>query len=412
MITTFLARTLADTLAVSGSAIGFVPALRVETLFRTAGLPIEADPGAVEPLEAMCRSLVEDVRLAPRGRMILARRFVDNLRTRRRLLDREAAGDLPEPVDSAPPIIVTGFPRTGTTLSHRLLSLAADARAPQWCELMEPSLGPGDPTRARGRRLRKYRNAIRLSGLLAPDLRHIHELIPDGPEECTHLHELAFDSESLALAGPVRSYRSWLDERDAGQRRNRYEWQARAMRAIARDRDPNQRRSRWVLKAPQHLCQLDELFETFPEATVVRMHRDPIAAMGSTASLVACASSILTPGLPPGHGDDLLDIFEQWQSQGDEAMPRHADRVIEMHYDDLVADPTGFVEQVHDAAGIPVSGSHIDAVRRHLAARPKHHFGRHRYRLEDHGIDPEVARERFADYTARMESLRRLTPPA
>ena len=83
-----------------------------------------------------------------------------------------------------------------------------------------------------------------------------------------------------------------------------------------------------------------------------------------------------------------------------------------MHYDDLVADPTGFVERVHQAAGIPVSGSHIDAVRDHLAARPKHHFGRHRYRLEDHGIDPEVARERFADYVARMESLRRLTPRA
>lgn len=407
MIITSLARTLADTIAVSGRAIGAVPPLRAEALFRAARVPFEDDPSAAEPLEAMCRSLEEDVHLAPRGRLLLGRRFVDNLRTRRRLLDREAAGDLPETTDAAGPIIVTGFPRTGTTLSHRLLALAADARAPRWCELMEPSLGPGDPTRARRRRLRKYRTAVTISGLLAPDLRHIHELVPDGPEECTHLHELAFDSESLALAGPVRSYRAWLDERDWNQRRNRYEWQHRAMRAIVADRAPSDRGSRWVLKAPQHLCQLDELFETFPDATVVRMHRDPIAAMGSTASLVACASSILSPGLPPGHGDDLLDIFEQWQALGDEAMPRHADRVIEMHYDDLVADPIDFVERVHAAAGLPVAGEHLDEVRHHLATRPRHHFGRHRYRLEDHGVDPDLARERFAAYIDRMASLRR-----
>ena len=129
--------------------------------------------------------------------------------------------------------------------------------------------------------------------------------------------------------------------------------------------------------------------------------------MYSTASLVACASSILSPGLPPGHGDDLLDIFEQWQALGDEAMPRHADRVIEMHYDDLVADPIDFVERVHAAAGLPVAGEHLDEVRHHLATRPRHHFGRHRYRLEDHGVDPDLARERFAAYIDRMASLRR-----
>ena len=412
MITTSISRFLLDAAAVSARAIGLTPPLRVDTLFRAAGVPIEGDPGAVEPLGAMCRSIDEDIQLAPRGRLLLARRYIEALRTRRRLLDRDADGGLPDTSDPSPPIVVTGFPRTGTTLSHRLLSLAPDARAPQWCELMEPSLAPPPSPRTRHRRVRRYRHAIQLANIVAPDLRHIHELVSDGPEECTHLHELAFDSESFALVGPVRSYRAWLDDRDAAQRRSRYEWQLRAMRAIAADRDPVDRGERWVLKAPQHLCQLDDLLAAFPGATVVRMHRDPVAAMGSTASLVACASAILTPGLPPGHGDDLLDIFEQWQARGDEAMPRHPGRIIEMHYDDLVADPVGFVERVHDFAGVPVSGSHVDAIRRHLAARPKHHFGRHRYRLEDHGIDADIVRERFARYIDRMESCRRGDAPA
>jgi len=403
-------KALRDVGATVGGGVGLVPRPEVEALFRAAGVRVEDDPAAVEPLDAMCRSLAEDLRLAPRGRLLLGRRYVDALRLRRRLLDRESEGRLPPTDDAAAPVVVTGFPRTGTTLSHRLLALAPDARAPRWCELMEPALGPGDPVRARRRRVTKHRRAIGMLDRLAPDLKRIHELVADGPEECTHLHELAFDSESFALAGPVRTYRDWLDGRDADRRRERYRWQDRALRAIVADRAADDRGERWVLKAPQHLCQLDELFECFPGATVVRMHRDPIAAMGSTASLVACASGILTPGLPPGHGDELLDIFEQWQRRGDEAMTRHADRVIEVHYDDLVADPIGFVERVHAAGGIAVAGSHLDAVRSHLAARPKHHFGRHGYRLADHGLDEHRVRERLAGYIARIERLRTVSP--
>ncbi|MBC03492.1 MAG: hypothetical protein CMJ34_09365 [Phycisphaerae bacterium] len=404
-----LARGIMDVIAGIAGAFRIVPRLDPDAIMKAAGISPDDDPRAVEPLTAMCDSIKGDLVLAPRGRWLLATRLVEIIRQRGLLLERDAAGDLPAVPDSSPPIVVTGFPRSGTTLSHRILALATDARSPRWCELMQPSLDPGSRIEtARRRRLDRHRTIIRLMQALAPDLRHIHELVADGPEECTHLHELALDSESFALLGPVEHYRDWIDSRDDERRRERYEWQDRCMRAIHADRPPSLRGERWVLKAPQHLCQLDDLLARFPGALVVRMHRDPITCMASTGSLVACASRIPTRGLPPGLGEDLLEIFIEWQARGDEAMDRHGDRILEMHYEDLVADPVAFVERVHEAAGIPAEGEHLDRVRGHLQRRPRHHFGRHRYSIEDYGLDEGEARERLAAHIDRVRSIPRL----
>ena len=86
---------------------------------------------------------------------------------------------------------------------------------------------------------------------------------------------------------------------------------------------------------------------------------------------------------------------------------RHADRVLEVAYDDLVGDPVGFVERVHHFAGIPVDGGHVDAVRTHLMRRPKHHFGRHRYSIADYGLREDEVKERLAGYIARVEAIPR-----
>ena len=389
-------------------ALRIVPRLEVSSLLRAAGRTAEQDPRAIEPLEAMLHTARDELDLTAQGRVVLGTRFVRVLQVRGWILDRSEAGDLPKSPTTGPPIFVTGFPRTGTTLSHRILASATEALAPTWAEVMEPSLDPDRPTkRARADRLRRYRTAVRLLHVMSPGLRSVHEIVADGPEECTHLHEGAFDSESLALAGPCPAYRTWLAERDDRRRRERYTWQDLCLRAILADREEVRRSGRWVLKAPQHLRQLDDLFAVFPDAVVVRLHRDPIAAMASTASLVQHASRITSRAFDPAVGEDLLGVFEEWQADGDDGMARHADRVLEVAYDDLVGDPVGFVERVHHFAGIPVDGGHVDAVRTHLMRRPKHHFGRHRYSIADYGLRDDEVKERLAGYIARVEAIPR-----
>jgi hypothetical protein len=387
-------------------ALGLSPRLKVADLFHRADTDPDADPDAIEPLQALLDSVHADLALVAQGRVLLARRLVEILRMRARVLDRHQRGGGASLEKTGRPIVVTGFPRTGTTLAHRVLAAADDALTPTWCETIEPCLeGRTTPHRERRRRSRRARLAVGVINRLSPGLQAVHELLPDGPEECTVLHELALDSESFALLGPVAGYRRWLDERDDARRRLRYEWQAKAMASILADRDEAQRRGRWVLKAPQHLLQLDDLLAILPDALVVRMHRDPVAAMASVGSLVAHTSRLISRGLPAGHGEDLLQTFVDWQRRGDEGGDAHPGAVLDVRYDDLVADPVGFVEHVHAAASIPVSGGHLDAVRRHLQARPRHHFGIHRYTLADLDLDESEVRNATSAYAERLPAI-------
>ena len=380
----------------------------MQAAVRASGQSETDDPDAREAMQAILDSIHTDLDFSSQGRVAIASRLRDILIQRAWLRGRESRGELLQLDATAPPIVVTGFPRTGTTFSHRLLSLAEDARFPTWCEALEPALDPRlDPGVARRKRLRKYRWIRGISGVVAPELIAIHELLPDGPEECTQLHELAFDSESIALLGPCMSYKAWLDARGPIQLRKRYHWQGLAFGSIVADRPESARRGRWVLKAPQHLIQLDELFELFPDAKVIRMHRDPTRALASIASLVECGSTIMNRTVDLWRGEELLDLFVEWQRRGDEGMANHPGSVLEVRYDDLVDNPVGFVERVHDFAGIPVNRQHRSAVADYLRERPQHHFGPHRYSLERYGLNDARVRRELSDYIERVESMPR-----
>ena len=389
------------------------PRLEFDDIVRAAGRAIGRpdlrDPEAREAMEEILASIHGDLDFSCQGRVAIGSRLRDIVMQRAWLRDRESQGVLRRLDATGPPIVVTGFPRTGTTFSHRLLSLADDARFPTWCEALEPALDPRlDPRVAIRRRLRKYRGIRALSRVVSPELIAIHELLPDGPEECTQIHELAFDSESIALLGPTTSYKAWMDARDDAQLWERYRWQDLAFGSIVADRPESDRRGRWVLKAPQHQVQLDQLFRLFPDAKVIRMHRDPTKAMASVASLIECAASIMNRHVDLWRGDELLDLFTEWQRKGDEGMANHPGAVLEVRYDDLVANPMGFVERVHAFAGMPVEDGHRAAVTEYLAKRPQHHFGRHRYRLEQYGLTEDRVRKELGDYLDRMERIPRL----
>ena len=49
-----------------------------------------------------------------------------------------------------------------------------------------------------------------------------------------------------------------------------------------------------MLKCPFHLPYLEELFTTFPDATVVWTHRDPVECIGSACSLYYTLAAMAT----------------------------------------------------------------------------------------------------------------------
>jgi hypothetical protein len=148
------------------------------------------------------------------------------------------------------------------------------------------------------------------------------------------------------------------------------------------------------------------LFAVYPDARVVQIHRDPLKTVPSTISLMGTIKSMrsdhvdagaLAPWVSFGYGMMLDDTID---GRASGALPDA--QFVDVRYADLMAEPVAAVTSVYERLGWELPASFGDAVRDHLAARPKDVRGVHRYSLADTGLDPTAERERFRRYQDRF----------
>ena len=153
-----------------------------------------------------------------------------------------------------------------------------------------------------------------------------------------------------------------------------------------------------MLKAPGHAEHLSAIADAVPEAIFVHTHRDPAVTVPSRASLVASFHGQFTDHLDPhalGHAclDDARHLLRGSRA-GREALPE--ERLIDVDYTELVANPAGVVAQIHARAGLEFGAD----FRRRLAqtpaspARPRHVYAAADFGLSEAQIHAELAVER------------------
>lgn len=302
------------------------------------------------------------------------------------------------------PIIVAGLPRSGTT--HLVNLLAADRRfrsLPLW-ESYEPLPLPGEKPLPDGTDPRYLRCADAWAGMQAtlPLLAAMHPMNPD------HIHE------ELELMGPdFASYNfewlspspRWRDHYYAHDQTPHYEYMKNVLRTLTHLRGPD----RWVLKCPQHMEQLPVLKKVFPDATVVITHRDPIAVIQSSVTMIAYGarmrlSRIDTEGLMQYWSDRIEHMLRAcvrdraaWSKDESIDVPFHA----------FMADELGTVERIHALAGSPLPADARADLERFLADHPRGKEGRVVYDMKtDFGIEPAQLRKRFAFYFEAFPQVR------
>jgi len=186
------------------------------------------------------------------------------------------------------PLIIAGFPRTGSTLLHRLLSQDSNARAYQYWELTTPTPSP-IPNDTKDWRIRQLAWTFKALDFLVPGhtktIEAFHMASPTTVEEDTALmwstglmNPLIFlhgDSQlresTFSPSGKVGSYRF-----------------LRRCCQILNAKYPSNAQLR--LKSPFHSLYIDALFEEFPDARLITIHRDPQAVVKSWLSFVAQVS--------------------------------------------------------------------------------------------------------------------------
>jgi len=338
-----------------------------------------------DALEVACRSLQDDAQLSPVGRFVLHTHLVHALSMRLALVEAEKRS--PE-VFQAPlrtPIIILGLPRTGTTLLHRLLSEAEGARGvPTW-EIRSPiHLGGSD------RRRRDAGAAIAALRALAPGLDAKHLLHADEPEECVGLFDPSLWTPSLWRFGEVYGYQDWYFDQDPEGAYRLYRKMLQWLQAQQPDR-------RLVLKLPNHTAFVDTLQRVIPEAVLLQTHREPEVVLASYCSLMSSIHQVGAATRDPQRaGRASLDL---WATHLERCMAARAsgeDRVVDVPYSKLTADPVGTVVSIHEHAGLPIPESQRSRWTEAVQGRKQHRYGRHRYRLAAHGLDEAMVRERFA----------------
>ncbi len=347
--------------------------------------------------EVLLDALRTEANLTVAGRITARTELLRSLRQRLLLT---AAWDadptiLDEPIVA--PVFVVGTGRSGTSILHELLALDPGNRTPATWELLHPGEALGADA-ATVRRLGHQVHAFWAD--LQPAYDTMHHNDGDEPNECIFATMLEFLSDQWGGTYEVPSYSAHLvgaDQTDA------YHYHRKVLQTLQR----RERSERWVLKAPSHLSQLRTLFAVYPDARVVQIHRDPLATVPSTISLMGTIRSMrseqvdvdeIVPWVSLGYGLMLDDTIT---ARAGGALPD--DRFVDVRYADLMSDPVGTVRAIYDGLGIEVPPELPGAVDAHLAARPRGARGAHRYSLADTGLDPRTERERFRRYQAEYQ---------
>jgi hypothetical protein len=379
------------------SAHGLLATARART-----GLDDFADPGLPDRLERLCDAIDAEAHLHPLGRWMMREDLLGILANRLRM--EEAFRLHPEIAELPlePPVFVVGLQRTGTTVLHRLL--AADPRRrflPSWeavnvAPLPHSALrrlvdGHGD------RRIEIAMFAERALRFMAPDFFAIHPVEAFAPEEDVLLFNLSLWSTVPEAMMSVPSYSRWLEGQDHHEA---YRGYRRTLQYLQWQRPGGP----WVLKTPHHMEHLDVLLEIFPDARVLQTLRDPAKVLASFCSMMAHSRGVFSDGVDPH------EVGRHWLHKARRmvdcavAVRRgpHADRFLDVHYAELVADPLGRLERVYDWLGDPLTAEARAAMERWVRENPQHKHGKHRYRLEDFGLDREEVGQTFAAYRERF----------
>lgn len=344
--------------------------------------------------------------IAPVGRLILRTMALGHLRNRADTIAHyeanrsfiEANGRF------VAPLIVTGFPRTGTTLLQRLLSEDPATRSPFTFEL-EKSLPPlkagADPLQDR-RIARSSASLATFRRMMPGFLEKFAESHLVGPteKEESMVYMQAHNAVGTMNAPAVgRSYFHAMNRPDMADALFRYERNFFTMLDAYRPA-----RSHWVLKAPNYAPYFSRLFHHYPDARVVITHRHPSRNWASICRLV---ETWLLPFDRDGSFDKLrfgdimqdgMAVFLSAPLEHRRANPQQEGQIVDCLYRDLMADPIAMVRRIYARFDLHYTDDFERRMLRYLAENRQGRHGRHSYSNAEYGIDPATLRARNQAY--------------
>lgn len=295
------------------------------------------------------------------------------------------------------PVFVFGIPRTGTTLLSNLLAADPARRSPLTWEIDDPVPPPTAATLySDPRALARLEEERRLLAA-RPEIGKYYRNSAIYPNECVFIQAQDFKTLRWESMGKLPAYRDWLFQTDVT---SAYLYHKRFLQLLQADAP-----GVWNLKMPSHSLFIPTLLKVYPDARLIWTHRDPYTATGSFCSLISVAHrgyigrvdvewiAENCPWQAAQHANRIMDARD---ALGE-------DRVIDVHYADLLRDPIAAMRELYAALGDEFTEAAERGMSRWLADNPQNKFGRHEYKLAQFGLSPQSLAPLFERYLARYE---------
>ena len=366
------------------------------------GLADFGDGSFREPLTKLVDAIEHEARLTTAGRAGQRARIIGLLAAR--LQRQDWLAHHPEIEDERVDVrlVVVGFPRTGTTLLHRILAQDPRSSWLAWWECRHPAPLPGwQVEEARDRPdPRIARAQAEAAAMIAanPALAAVHPFDALAPDEDVMLLEHAFQSSPPAGLMNVPSYLRWHLAQDG---RSTYADHARWLRFLQwQKRMRGEPVGAFVLKAPHHMVHLDELLARYPGAVIVQTHRDPLETLPSLASMAFELRRLTSDSVHPSECAEYALTTARCRLEQTERVRQATGgrRFVDVWFGDIVTGALAVVERIYSGIGLDLPDGVRNAMARYVAENGRDKRPAHGYTLAQFGLDEAAVRREFAAY--------------
>jgi hypothetical protein len=375
--------------ALSGLAARLSPERLLRDAERTTELRAWGEPAFTPSLERLCRSAVDEAGFDDASADRFAATLSVSLVKRLRLYADRARYPEIAVQEIRAPLVVTGLPRSGTTILHALMAQDPGARSVRTWELDQPSPPPRAETYETDSRIAQSQHAV---DQLPAQFKAMHAMGATLPEECNNIMMMAFLSPNFGATARVSSYLRWLvDEADMTPA---FELHRHVLQHLQAFKPGDY----WLLKAPPYLWWLGDLVKAYPDARIVITHRDPAQVIPSNASLIAFLQGRTSDAGRLEIGTEQLDI---WQHGVDRMLAfrgGRADAIVDSLYVDFIRNPLAVVRAIYDGFGMTLSDKALAAMQAFMADNQQNKHGKHEYSAESYGLSTDRIHRQFAPY--------------
>ena len=310
---------------------------------------------------------------------------------------RARPGCLTTPLDA--PVVITGIPRTGTTALHHLLAQDDQFQLlPQWITA-NPMVRPPRAEWAANATYQAAAAQRRARGAEVPEIREIHWIEAEEPEECILVTSQSFVTNMFPSILPIPRYEEWFLVQDEAASYRRYADNLRLIGA-------NEPSKTWLLKNPSHVLAMESFLAVFPDARVIQTHRDPTVSIPSVCSLINTGRRRWGfPVDPHQIGERELHIWSVAIERMEACRVAHPDSFHDVDQIALARQPMNVVHQIYERFGLELRPD-TEAVMARWLDHDRHRAAGRTNRAEDYGLTSAQIRRTFGTYVNRFREER------